>query len=56
MGVTEYLKHARDTADLADQKTGAEREKIQAIALEWLRLAGLEAKDIADLRSKLAGR
>jgi hypothetical protein len=50
MGVTEYLQHARNSADLADRAQGEEKERIMAIAHEWLKLAGLEASDLARLR------
>ena len=56
MGVTEYLQHARDSADLADRVQGEERKRIMAIAYEWLKLAGLEASDLARPREKSNNR
>jgi hypothetical protein len=56
MGVTEYLRHARETADLADRACDEEGKKIMAIAHAWLKLAGLEASDLIRLRDETNDR
>ncbi len=39
MTVTEYLKSARECAELAERMTGDDKRKLLAIADAWLELA-----------------
>ena len=46
--VTSYLNLARESAAIADTRTGEEKKRLLAIAKEWLQLAQDRAKDLAE--------
>jgi hypothetical protein len=39
MDVADYLKHARDCADMAAHMTGQDKQKLIELAKSWLKLA-----------------
>jgi hypothetical protein len=52
MPVTEYLKHARECAALAERMNPADKKRLLEIADAWLRMAKVEAEKSAAVVAK----